>query len=73
MFLYIIYLHCSNIVKVTFWDEFAVYFDQLLKQKFDYPLIIIIGSCKVTKWNGMKYYSTNVFFTLEHYYTQFSS
>ncbi|WOG88852.1 hypothetical protein DCAR_0208087 [Daucus carota subsp. sativus] len=41
----------SNIVKVTFWDEFAVYFDQLLKQKFDYPLIIIIGSCKVTKWN----------------------
>ncbi|KAK1374954.1 hypothetical protein POM88_031147 [Heracleum sosnowskyi] len=31
-------------VKVTFWDAFAELFDEAIKEEFEWPLIIIIGS-----------------------------
>ncbi|XP_074374100.1 replication protein A 70 kDa DNA-binding subunit E-like [Apium graveolens] len=41
----------SNTIKVTFWDDFAKYFDDVLKQEIDYPIIIIIGCARVNKWS----------------------
>ncbi|KAK1356138.1 hypothetical protein POM88_049394 [Heracleum sosnowskyi] len=37
-------------VQVTFWDEFAEYFAEMLKEETVYPVILIIGSARVTLW-----------------------
>ncbi|KAK1366422.1 hypothetical protein POM88_041983 [Heracleum sosnowskyi] len=37
-------------VQVTFWDEFAEYFAEMLKEETMYPVILIIGSARVTLW-----------------------
>uniref|UniRef100_A0A161ZWY5 Replication factor A C-terminal domain-containing protein n=1 Tax=Daucus carota subsp. sativus TaxID=79200 RepID=A0A161ZWY5_DAUCS len=42
----------STIVKVTFWDEFAVRFSAALKHNFQCPIIIIIGSARITEWSN---------------------
>uniref|UniRef100_A0A166CT78 DUF223 domain-containing protein n=1 Tax=Daucus carota subsp. sativus TaxID=79200 RepID=A0A166CT78_DAUCS len=36
--------------RITNESLIVVYFDQFIKQDFEYPLFIVIGSCKVTKW-----------------------
>ncbi|KAK1351309.1 hypothetical protein POM88_054473 [Heracleum sosnowskyi] len=40
----------SKSVQVTFWDEFAEYFAEMLKEETVYPVILIIGSARVTLW-----------------------
>ncbi|KAK1352358.1 hypothetical protein POM88_053297 [Heracleum sosnowskyi] len=40
-------------VKVTFWDAFAEQLAEALKEDFERPVIIIIGSCRVTEWKGV--------------------
>lgn len=42
----------SCIVKVTFFDEFAEYVDQALKQAVSHPVTIIIGSAKLGRFQG---------------------
>ncbi|KAK1403413.1 hypothetical protein POM88_003018 [Heracleum sosnowskyi] len=37
-------------VKVTFWDAFAEQLAEALKEDFERPVIIIIGSCRVIEW-----------------------
>ncbi|KAK1372882.1 hypothetical protein POM88_029075 [Heracleum sosnowskyi] len=38
-------------VKVTFWDDFAELFADTIERDLEHPLIIIIGSCRVTIWD----------------------
>ncbi|KAK1393024.1 hypothetical protein POM88_012080 [Heracleum sosnowskyi] len=37
-------------VKVTFWDAFAELFHEAIEEGFEWPLIVIIGSGRVTLW-----------------------
>lgn len=45
--------NCRTSVKVTFWDEFAELFADVIRRDLEHPLILIIGSCRVTMWDGM--------------------
>lgn len=40
-------------MKVTFWDAFAELFADFLEGDFEYPIIVIIGSGRVTEWEGL--------------------
>lgn len=51
-------------VKVTFWDQFAELFDDTLKEDFEYPLILIIGSARITEWKGNLFHTNDFFKTL---------
>ncbi|XP_074378081.1 uncharacterized protein LOC141719586 isoform X2 [Apium graveolens] len=61
----------SNTIKVTFWDDFAKYFDDVLKQEIDYPIIIIIGCARVNKWSDEVVLSnaaaTNFYLNIKHH------
>ncbi|XP_074371007.1 uncharacterized protein LOC141712101 [Apium graveolens] len=41
-----------NSVKVTFWDAFAELFAEALKEEYEYPFIITIGSARIQEWNN---------------------
>lgn len=45
-------------VNVTFWDEFAELFYDYIQGNFETPLIIIIGSARITEFQGMYIKST---------------
>ena len=56
---YLYYLNddARKMVKVTFWDDFAALFaDELKKNTFEYPLIIIVCCGRPQEWQSMLSY-----------------
>lgn len=42
----------SQKINITFWDSFAEEFENSLTDDLEEPIIVIIASGKISKWNG---------------------
>ena len=58
--------NCSSAVNVTFWDNFAVSFYEMMSNTVQKPVILIISGCKVGKWNGKFCFHPNLLSFLTH-------